>query len=464
MSMIESKRNKIKNSLRITRERRKTQDVIIIKLKIDKNKLNNKSIKTLNTMFFEAKWLYNYILDREFNNDIFKIDYKTNYVNVYVKDHYEKRKINYLSAQMKQDLLKRTKNNISGLHELKENGFKIGKLKFKKEINSIPLRQFGKGKTYDIINNYNYIRIQRIKQPLKVNGFYETFTDDENIKHKVLKYDFNALDFGNAMLINENNNYYIHITAYTKKEETDNNKITGMDLGIKTQITMSNGLKLEYNIPESKREIRLQRRLSRKAKYVEGSNSKKKLAKEQSKNYCKNKNKLNKEQQKRNNKKRDVKNKIVHYIASNYKIVITQNDNISGWQRLFGKKIENTGIGSIIEALKNKDKNKVSNLILVDRFIPTTKECNNCHNKYDIKLDERIYNCPNCGFIIDRDYNSTLNMIYYGMKTEKFKKIIPEDSREFTPGETATNTFEGLNTPYVKASYVDEPGSFNALA
>ena len=23
-----------------------------------------------------------------------------------------------------------------------------------------------------------------------------------------------------------------------------------------------------------------------------------------------------------------------------------------------------------------------------------------CHNKYDIKLDERIYNCPKCGFII----------------------------------------------------------------
>ena len=41
------------------------------------------------------------------------------------------------------------------------------------------------------------------------------------------------------------------------------------------------------------------------------------------------------------------------------------------------QKIENTGIGSIIEALKSK----ASNLILIGRFIPTTKECNNCHNK-----------------------------------------------------------------------------------
>ncbi len=46
---------------------------------------------------------------------------------------------------------------------------------------------------------------------------------------------------------------------------------------------------------------------------------------------------------------------------------------------------------------------------------------------------------------------------------ENIIKNIPEDSREFTPGETVTDTFEGLNTPYVKASYVDEPGSLNAL-
>ena len=52
--MIETKRNKIKNSLRITRERRKTQDVIILKLKIDNDKLNNNTIKALNTIFFRS--------------------------------------------------------------------------------------------------------------------------------------------------------------------------------------------------------------------------------------------------------------------------------------------------------------------------------------------------------------------------------------------------------------------------
>ncbi len=38
------------------------------------------------------------------------------------------------------------------------------------------------------------------------------------------------------------------------------------DLGIKNQLTCSNGLILNYNIPKSKMEKRMQRQLSRKVK------------------------------------------------------------------------------------------------------------------------------------------------------------------------------------------------------
>ncbi|WP_009887951.1 RNA-guided endonuclease InsQ/TnpB family protein [Ferroplasma acidarmanus] len=462
--MPEERRNKIKNSLRITGERRKTQDVIILKLKIDNDKLNNNTIKALNTMFLEAKWLYNYILNKEFNNDIFNIDSKIKNVNVYVKDHYETRELKYLSSQMKQEIINRAKDNINGLHKLKEKGFKVGKLKFKSFITSIPLNQYTI--TYKIINN-NYIKIQDIKQLLKVNGL-------DNLEC--------YYEPANALLINNNNNnYYINITAYKNKyileKPVNNQKILSFDLGIKNQLTCSNGLILNYNIPKSKKEKRLQRSLSRKAEYVEGS--KNKLSKKQSKNYYKNKNRLNREQDRTKNKRKDTINKITHYLTSNYDIVVTQNDNISGWQRLFGKKIESTGIGGIIDALKHK----ASTLILIDRFIPTTKECSNCHNKYNIKLDERIYKCPNCGFIIDRDYNSALNMIYYGIiklnellkiKNKKlnnyFKKYninlnVPMERRELTPVEIIASGFEGLNiSPYVKLSMVNEAGSLYALA
>ncbi len=230
--------------------------------------------------------------------------------------------------------------------------------------------------------------------------------------------------------------------------------------------TLSNGLILNYNIPKSRRENRMQRRLSKKA--------------ENSNNYYKLKNKLNIEQTNTTNKRKDAKNKIVHYLSSNFDIVITQDDNIRGWKHLFGKRIESTGIGGIKEALKHK----ASTFILLNRFLPTTKECSNCHNKYDIKMDERIYKCTECGSVIDRDYNSALNDIYYGIikinellknKHNKinnyFKKYnisikVPvERLREFTPVEIDASALEGLNiSPYVRVNIVHESGSLIALA
>ena len=58
-------------------------------------------------------------------------------------------------------------DNIKGLHELKIKGFKIGSLKYKSKVTSIPLKQYDI--TYKIINN-KYIKIQGIKQKLMVNG------------------------------------------------------------------------------------------------------------------------------------------------------------------------------------------------------------------------------------------------------------------------------------------------------
>ena len=170
-----------------------------------------------------------------------------------------------------------------------------------------------------------------------------------------------SLEPASAVLIHENNDYYINITAYKNKEKTkipmEEQKIVSFDLGIKNHLTCSNGLILNYNIPKSKKEKRMQRQLSGK---VEGSN-----------NYYKQNKKLNIEQKKTVNKRQDTVNKIVHYLASNFDTVITQEDSISAWQRLWGKRIESTGIGGIIQALGHK----ASTFMALNRFIPTTKEC-----------------------------------------------------------------------------------------
>ena len=56
---------KLKNRLNTeqTKKKRKSQSAVIIKTKIDSDKLNNNTRTALNRIFLEAKWLYNYIIN-----------------------------------------------------------------------------------------------------------------------------------------------------------------------------------------------------------------------------------------------------------------------------------------------------------------------------------------------------------------------------------------------------------------
>ena len=58
-----SKNQQIKDSLSATREKRKTQTCKVYELKLSENKLNVSQIEFLNSIFIEAKWVYNDILN-----------------------------------------------------------------------------------------------------------------------------------------------------------------------------------------------------------------------------------------------------------------------------------------------------------------------------------------------------------------------------------------------------------------
>ena len=58
-----------------------------------------------------------------------------------------------------------------------------------------------------------------------------------------------------------------------------------------------------------------------------------------------------------------------------------------------------------------------------DRYYPSSKMCSCCGNiKKDLKLSDRVYVCEECGLVIDRDHNASLNLEAYGLDTLKEKK------------------------------------------
>jgi len=433
MTIASDKNQKIKETLKKTKEKRKTQTPKVYQLKISYSNLNKQQKLWLERVFLEAKWLYNYCIANIKN----RLDPKTEklkQVEIKTPKGTETREITCLSSQMKQGILDRIKKNLTDLSKAKQKGKKIGKLKFKSDYRNIPLKQ--NNITFKVLKDKNRIKLQGLKKPVRVLGLHQL---PENS------------DIAKAELIKKPDGYYIYLTCYIDRQKQEKiNKPIGIDFGIKHQLTLSNGIKINYRIEETKLLKKLQKKLTRQQKG--------------SKNYQKTRQKIQKQYQKIYNRRKDIKNKILS-LLKRYEYVLIQEEQIKNWHRgLFGKQIQNTGIGGVISMLKQN----IETLIPVDRYEATTKVCSKCGSKKkDITLSDRVYKCEKCGLVIDRDLNSAINILKIGLQEVETTTIknLPTDCGELTPverdiceakwrlkEEQATAQVLGSN-PYIRVSY-----------
>jgi len=364
-------------------------------------------------MFKEAKWFYNHCLALD---AVDEIDTTVREVPVKVGDEFETRKLNVLKGQMKQSIRTRLWGSLRSLKSRKEKGYKVGRLKFKSEVNSIPLVQYNK--TFFLKGNR--VRVQGLKKWLKVNGIEQI---PENS------------DIACATLVRKGQDFYINVTTYQDKQEVEiPNTSIGIDFGCETQLIFSDGTKVEFQVPTSKRIKRLDRRIMRKGR----PRSKKK---EQDRR------KRQKEYERLTNKRSDIRHKIVNAIIRCFKYVCFQDESIHAWHSgNHGKKVQYTGIGGIIGDLKHKSHTP----IMVDRFFPSTQLCPSCGSKQKLTLSERTYSCK-CGYVNDRDIKSALCIEQEAMKQ------IPVDDRDFKAREISTSTLLNLltNIDGIKASKLE---------
>ena len=408
--MKQTKSEKIKNTLKQTWKKRKQQVPRVFQIKFQN--LSKKDEETLNRLFLESKWLYNYVV-ADIENRLNADTWKLKEVEIKTPEGFEKREIKQLSSQMRQGIVERIKRSLYSLKRAKEKGIKVGKLSFKSEIRSIPLKQYGI--TYKISEDRNRVKIQGIKKRFRVLGLHQIPKNTE---------------LAEAKLIKKPSGYYLHIICYLPKEEVEREikekqtrQLVGIDLGIKNQLTLSNGEKFSWYIEETKRLKRLQKILSRKQKG--------------SKNYNKIKHLVRKEWEYIYNKRKDVLNKTISYLKR-FSFIAIQDDSIRSWKEgYFGKQIQNTGIGGINARLKTLA--TLIPVIFVDRFEATTKTCSFCGHKQKISLSERTFKCQNCTREIDRDINSARNILKIAMEKlkgeGKLLKTLPVDSGEVTPVE-----------------------------
>jgi len=189
----------------------------------------------------------------------------------------------------------------------------------------------------------------------------------------------------------------------------------GIDLGIKDFAIISNG-DVYKNINKSQKIRKLNKRLKHEQRCLSRKyeNKKKRRATDSAKNIEKQILKVQKLHQRLQNARQDYVNQIVSELAKTKPAYITIEDlNVRGMMknRHLSKAIAQQNFYYFRTKLESKCKINNIELRIVDRWYPSSKTCSSCGCiKTDLKLSDRIYVCPDCGFEIDRDLNAAINL------------------------------------------------------
>jgi len=364
------------------------------------NKIKLKPTKrqreTFDFWFRRAKILYNVALEEKI------IFYKaTNkYLNVYeqkkelvdIKNH--DKYWSDVPNKSLQEIIFRVDKSFKNF--FKGNGFP----KFKSSLNSI---EFVKT---DIRLKNNLLFLPKIKENIKYN---------EDIKS----------GWTSAKLIKERDNYYIIFTYQENKViNPENNNIIGIDLGLMSLYTDSDGNKCKRFSKKlmskyHKRILELNKSLSKKKK---GSNRFKKVKKHLNRSY----NRLS------NSKKDYLHKESLNLVRCKEGIIslgdIKINNIISNTNTKKGlvKSFYQNSLGIFKQYLIYKSIKYNKLCLMIDERM-TSKTCSCCGNiNYELKLSDRTYSCLKCKNSIDRDQNSAINMKLLGLS------ILPKMEESFT--------------------------------
>lgn len=185
----------------------------------------------------------------------------------------------------------------------------------------------------------------------------------------------------------------------------------GVDVGIESLMTLSDGTKVE-NPKATKRLARKlareQRRLSRKEK---GSNNREKQRV-----------RVARAQEKAANVRKDAIHKATTRLASENQAVCLEDLNVRGMlrNRRLSRAVADASFYEIARQLEYKTAMRGGTVAKVGRFYPSSKACSACgHVLEELPLSTRRWVCPECGAEHDRDVNAARNIVREGVRILK---------------------------------------------
>lgn len=261
---------------------------------------------------------------------------------------------------------------------------------------------------FRIQNNNNNIKITNntIVLPKLGEVHYRTSTQYKQL--------LKESKINNVTIKKEHNNYYAVFNIETEKHSMEKTGQTvGIDLGIRTLATLSNGLKItNLDTTYEDKMIKKYYRILSRRKY-------------NSKRYNKILKTLGKWIQRKTNKIEDAYHKLSHYLVKNYDIICMEDLDI---KELF----QNTDLSSslqsmswrkLVDMIKYKCEWYGKKFIQISRWFPSSKNCSQCGYYYKDLGDKEEWTCPHCQTHHDRDINAAKNIKNEGTKAFNGRNI-----------------------------------------
>ena len=202
--------------------------------------------------------------------------------------------------------------------------------------------------------------------------------------------------------------YYLYIVtdavAHPYGKSHDGASV-GMDFGLKTYLTMSDGTRIE-NPLFLKPYIKDLKKASRRLSKCEPGSAHRAAAR------------LNLDRIHENirNRRDDWQWKLAHKLCRAYDTLCIEDLQLTGISRLWGRKMADLAFGSFVQKLEHTASKYGCKVVTIDRYYPSSKTCNVCQYVNELlTLSDRFWTCPVCGTHHDRDANAAMNILRQGI-------------------------------------------------
>lgn len=201
-------------------------------------------------------------------------------------------------------------------------------------------------------------------------------------------------------------------TSSAAERHTEKRTI-GLDMSLEHFYVDSNGDAADYHRRYRETEALLAKEQRRLSHMKKGSN-----------NYNRQRLKVARLYSKTKNQRNDFLHKLSYTLIHRYDIICIEALNMKAMSQSLhlGKSVHDIGWGEFTGLLDYKASKWGKTVIRVDKYYPSSRTCRHCGNvNHKLKLSDRLYVCPECGFLIDRDWQAAMNIRDEGLRIYQSK-------------------------------------------